>query len=241
MRLLDVGCGWGGHGAARGASTTASTPSASRCRAARPSSPRSASPRPGSPTGSRSALPGLPRRRRRPVRRDQLDRHVRARRLDAARRVLRPAATRCSRPGGRLLNHGISAARGGATVGRTGRARFARRGFIDRYVFPDGELHEVGSVVTAIQRTGFEVRHVESLREHYALTLRAWVREPRSATGTTRSPRPARRGPASGGSTWPRPRSASRTATPRSTRCSAVKPDGGRSGMPLRPRFDAAV
>ena len=55
------------------------------------------------------------------------------------------------------------------------RARFARRSFIDRYVFPDGELHEVGSVVSAIQRSGLEVRHVESLREHYALTLRAWV------------------------------------------------------------------
>jgi cyclopropane-fatty-acyl-phospholipid synthase len=42
-------------------------------------------------------------------------------------------------------------------------------------VFPDGELHEVGSVVSAMQRQGFEARHVESLREHYALTLRAWV------------------------------------------------------------------
>ena len=55
------------------------------------------------------------------------------------------------------------------------RPRFARRGFVDRYVFPDGELHEVGSVVSAIQRAGFEARHLESLREHYALTLRRWV------------------------------------------------------------------
>jgi cyclopropane-fatty-acyl-phospholipid synthase len=69
---------------------------------------------------------------------------------------------------GRLLNHGISRP-------PSRRARFARRSFIDRYVFPDGELHEVGSVVSAIQRSGFEVRHVEGLREHYALTLRAWV------------------------------------------------------------------
>src|SRR5439155_2612822 len=72
-------------------------------------------------------------------------------------------------PGGRLLNHGIS--RPWSAQRRT---RFARRGFIDRFVFPDGELLEVGSVVTAIQRAGFEVRHLENLREHYALTLRAW-------------------------------------------------------------------
>ena len=43
-------------------------------------------------------------------------------------------------------------------------------------MFPDGELHEVGTVVSRIQSAGFEARHVESLREHYALTLRAWVR-----------------------------------------------------------------
>ena len=50
-----------------------------------------------------------------------------------------------------------------------------RPGFIDRFVFPDGELHEVGTVVSVIQQQDLEVRHVESLREHYALTLRAWV------------------------------------------------------------------
>jgi len=75
------------------------------------------------------------------------------------------------RPGGRLLNHGIS-----RPANRGGRPRFMRRGFIDRYVFPDGELHEVGSVVSRIQKAGFEARHVEGLREHYALTLRSWVR-----------------------------------------------------------------
>jgi cyclopropane-fatty-acyl-phospholipid synthase len=72
------------------------------------------------------------------------------------------------RPGGRLLNHGISRPPGGD-------ARLPRRSFINRYVFPDGELHEVGRVVSAVQRAGFEVRHLESLREHYALTLRQWV------------------------------------------------------------------
>jgi cyclopropane-fatty-acyl-phospholipid synthase len=42
-------------------------------------------------------------------------------------------------------------------------------------VFPDGELLDVGDVVLAMERVGFEVRDVESLREHYAKTLRAWV------------------------------------------------------------------
>jgi cyclopropane-fatty-acyl-phospholipid synthase len=72
------------------------------------------------------------------------------------------------RPQGRLLNHGISRPPGP-------RARFARRSFIDRYVFPDGELHEVGTVVSVMHRAGFEARDLESLREHYALTLRRWV------------------------------------------------------------------
>ena len=42
-------------------------------------------------------------------------------------------------------------------------------------MFPDGELIEVGAVVTAMQRAGFEVRHAENLREHYTRTLRNWV------------------------------------------------------------------
>ncbi len=51
----------------------------------------------------------------------------------------------------------------------------ARAGFVGRYVFPDGELLEVGKVVSSMQENGFEVRNVENLREHYARTLRAWV------------------------------------------------------------------
>ncbi len=72
-------------------------------------------------------------------------------------------------PGGRVLNHGIS------QPWSKGRSRFARSSFIDRYVFPDGELHEVGTVVSAMQQHRLEVRHVESLREHYGKTLRHWV------------------------------------------------------------------
>jgi cyclopropane-fatty-acyl-phospholipid synthase len=72
------------------------------------------------------------------------------------------------RPGGRLLNHAISRP--------PGPSAFDKHSFIERYVFPDGELHEVGTVVSAMQAHGFEVRDVESMREHYALTLRHWVR-----------------------------------------------------------------
>ncbi len=85
-------------------------------------------------------------------------------------------------PGGRFLNHGITKPGRGGKPRRDGRLepRVGRRRlepeFFARYVFPDGELHEVGAVVSAMQHAGFEVRHVESLRDHYALTLRRWVR-----------------------------------------------------------------
>jgi cyclopropane-fatty-acyl-phospholipid synthase len=72
------------------------------------------------------------------------------------------------RPGGRLLNHGICWPRGSRGLGR--------RSFMRQYVFPDGELHEVGLMIQAMAAQGFEVRDDESLREHYALTLRHWVR-----------------------------------------------------------------
>jgi cyclopropane-fatty-acyl-phospholipid synthase len=67
---------------------------------------------------------------------------------------------------GRLLNHAISSVEG---------SRLGRRSFTGRYVFPDGELQDVADVVAAMQAAGFEVRDVESLREHYERTLRAWV------------------------------------------------------------------
>jgi cyclopropane-fatty-acyl-phospholipid synthase len=69
-------------------------------------------------------------------------------------------------PEGRLLNHAISS---------VGGSRIGPRTFIGRYVFPDGELIDVGRVVLSMEEAGFEVRDVESLREHYAKTLRAWV------------------------------------------------------------------
>ena len=60
--------------------------------------------------------------------------------------------------------------------GRPGtRADVSKTSFIDRYVFPDGEIEPMATMIDALEGAGFEVRDVESLREHYALTLRAWV------------------------------------------------------------------
>ena len=77
-------------------------------------------------------------------------------------------AYRLLRPGGTFLNHGIS---------RNPNVPL-RRGptFVSRYVFPDGELVPIGASIGAAEGSGFEVRDVESLREHYALTLGHWVR-----------------------------------------------------------------
>jgi cyclopropane-fatty-acyl-phospholipid synthase len=72
------------------------------------------------------------------------------------------------RPGGVFLNHGIA----------SDTALQAQQGtsFISTYVFPDGELVPISSTLRAAEMTGFEVRDVESLREHYALTLQHWLR-----------------------------------------------------------------
>ena len=70
------------------------------------------------------------------------------------------------RPGGRLLNHCIT---------RPDNHQKARvGGFFDRYVFPDGELLGPGHIISAIHDNGLEVRHEENLREHYARTLTGW-------------------------------------------------------------------
>jgi cyclopropane-fatty-acyl-phospholipid synthase len=72
------------------------------------------------------------------------------------------------KPGGVFLNHGIaSRATDKPQSGPT---------FSNTYVFPDGELTPINITLHAAEETGFEVRDVESLREHYALTLRHWVR-----------------------------------------------------------------
>ena len=59
--------------------------------------------------------------------------------------------------------------------GLLNRLVFRPNSFMDRYVFPDGELVDIHRTLAVAEQTGFEVRDVEALREHYALTLRHWV------------------------------------------------------------------
>lgn len=74
---------------------------------------------------------------------------------------------RVLRPGGVLLNHGI--------VNDSGWHDTPVRRFLKRYVFPDGSLTRISEVITAMENAGFEILDAESLRRHYALTLRHWV------------------------------------------------------------------
>lgn len=97
------------------------------------------------------------------------------------------------KPGGLFLNHGIARcgqpADLGLLKGLDGRSRLASAGqsyferkvlglgsFSQHYIFPDGELVPVSEANLIAEASGFEVRDVENLREHYALTLRNWVR-----------------------------------------------------------------
>ena len=71
------------------------------------------------------------------------------------------------RPQGRLLNHCITRPTTTAPVRKP-------NGFLNRYVFPDGEVEGVGAIVSVLQDAGFEIRHEENFREHYARTCQAW-------------------------------------------------------------------
>jgi cyclopropane-fatty-acyl-phospholipid synthase len=92
-------------------------------------------------------------------------------------------AYRLLKPGGLFLNHGIAqraqeAHRAGNSFGWQKlfeRSILGSGSFTQHYVFPDGELVPVSEANLAAERAGFEVRDVENLREHYALTLRHWV------------------------------------------------------------------
>ncbi|MFI6288411.1 class I SAM-dependent methyltransferase [Streptomyces sp. NPDC051018] len=142
-------------------------------------------------------------------------------------------ATRLSdllKPGGRLLNHQI------ARRPEKDEESYRIDPFIDRYVFPDGELSPLGRTVSLLEESGFEVRDVESIREHYALTLRRWVAnleaDWRRAMALS-SPGRAR--------VWRLYMAASALSFERNrigvNQVLAVKPSpGGASGLPLRTR-----
>jgi len=75
---------------------------------------------------------------------------------------------RLLKPRGLFLNHGI-------THESEGWEPSVSTEFINRYVFPDGELDTIGNIQRAMERSKFEIADVEALRPHYALTLRHWV------------------------------------------------------------------
>ena len=174
MRLLDVGCGWGGmllhaaeHHGVHAVGVTLSRPQAelARARVAEHGSSDRIEVRNADfrdvDDGPYDAISSI-----------GMFEHVGLSELDAYFRRCRALL----RPQGRMVNHGISAPAHGRRRNLPRWApRLQRMSFTDRFVFPDGELHEVGTVVSAMQKAGFEVRHLESLREHYALTLRRWV------------------------------------------------------------------
>ena len=89
------------------------------------------------------------------------------------------SAFRALKPGGLFMNHGIvslSEPRPRPLREKIFRKFWRADAFIDTYVFPDGKLTAAHDVIAAAEGAGFEVRDVESLREHYAMTLRHWVR-----------------------------------------------------------------
>ena len=72
------------------------------------------------------------------------------------------------KPGGLFLNHGI-------THDVEGWQKTLSTEFINSYIFPDGQLDTVSNISREMERTKFEIADCESLRAHYALTLRQWV------------------------------------------------------------------
>src|SRR5579884_1249902 len=75
---------------------------------------------------------------------------------------------RLLRPGGVFLNQGIAS--------RADKIMLDKANFFGRYVFPDGESVPISRTLCAAEMSGFEVRDVESLSDHYPLTLRHWIR-----------------------------------------------------------------
>jgi cyclopropane-fatty-acyl-phospholipid synthase len=136
------------------------------------------------------------------------------------------------RPQGRLLNHCITRANDRDIA-------LQRDGFIDRYVFPDGELSGPGHIMSTMNDAGFELRHEENLREHYARTLAGWSanldahwQEAVAEVGERRA------------RVWRLYLAGSRASFDGNWiqlhQVLGTRSDGGRSAMPLRPDWEAA-
>lgn len=82
------------------------------------------------------------------------------------------AAHRALKPGGVFLNQAI----GEDIIARPGKREGFGGSFIEQYVFPDGDVPPLPIMLRAAESSGFEIRDVENLREHYSLTLRHWLR-----------------------------------------------------------------
>ncbi|MBD8507196.1 class I SAM-dependent methyltransferase [Hoyosella sp. G463] len=162
-RLLDVGCGWGGmarYAAKRGVTVIGATLSRQQAEWAQDAIAREGledraevrfSDYRDIPESGFDAISSI-----------GLTEHIGVRNYQSYFRFLHSKL----RPGGRLLNHCITRP--------SNRISEHAGEFIDRYVFPDAELAAPGRLINEIHDAGFEVRHEENLREHYALTLRDW-------------------------------------------------------------------
>lgn len=176
-RFLDIGCGWGGlirhaaeHFGVQAVGITLSEPQANEARA-------------------RIAADGLANRCSVEVRDyrtltdcDTFDKIASVGMVEHVGEQRLPdyfaAAYRALKPGGLFLNHGIISladARPQSLSDRISSKLWRRGAFIDHYVFPDGNLAPFAKIVETAEARGFETRDVESLREHYAKTLRHWV------------------------------------------------------------------
>ncbi|HVD61462.1 MAG TPA: cyclopropane-fatty-acyl-phospholipid synthase family protein [Gemmatimonadaceae bacterium] len=178
MKFLDVGCGWGAlimHAAENyGVDAVGITLSQAQADLGR----------------QRIAQAGLSDRCRIELRdyRDlgnkmEFDRAASVGMMEHVREDLQPGYFECVyrvlKPGGLFMNHAIvsvARARPSTLESRMKAILWRRDAFIDKYVFPDGKLVPIAHVIASAERVGFELRDIESLREHYAMTLRHWTK-----------------------------------------------------------------
>lgn len=167
MRLLDVGCGWGGmvRHAVTHYGVTAVGATLSREQAEWAQARIDAEGLSGRATVVHSDYRDITETGFDAVSSIGLTEHIGVKNYPSYFRFLRDRL----KPGGRILNHCI-------TRPDNTEPGIPKDGFINKYVFPDGELTGSGDIVRCMEDNGLEVRHQENLREHYALTTRAWCR-----------------------------------------------------------------